>query len=188
MDRGNIASYSMYINFETAALNLCGLPPFTTSTLFGFTWCISSSADLAILFLICIQKLFTGNQICLWQLPTCSNGKAFVTELAHLIQFTADGAAIEPIALNTLMVMSALFLQKPNANYELDAQLLCSCLQWHLNLWFKGEFTTVMISTALGDSLIFMKEKCINAAVRCLAPACECMWSSQFKSCYWFSF
>ena len=49
--------------------------------------------------------------------PTGSTGKAFVLELALLIQSFVDGAAIEPFALKALMVMPALLLQKPKFDF-----------------------------------------------------------------------
>ena len=53
--------------------------------------------------------------------PTGGTGKAFVSELALLIQSFADGAAIEPFALKALMVMPVLLLQIRSARSRLHS-------------------------------------------------------------------
>ena len=105
--------------------------------------------------------------------PDDTTGKAFVTQLAHLLQSLADGSAIETL-LKALLVMPALLMQNTNVDSKLDSLLLCSCLQQHLDLWLEVEFMAlfmrgrtcmqdhncllgihilvVMISTVLGDS------------------------------------
>ena len=71
-------------------------------------------------------------------IPTGATGKAFVSELAFLIQSFADGSAIEPFVLKTLMVMLALLLQKPQVYFKLDSHLVRSCFHRRLDLWLKG--------------------------------------------------
>ena len=71
-------------------------------------------------------------------IPTDATGKAFVSELAFLIQSFADGSAIEPFALKALMVIPTLLLQKPKVDSKLYSRLVRSCLQKHLGLWLKG--------------------------------------------------
>ena len=124
--------------FCDSALNLCSLPSFVATTLSDFTWHNSSGADLAILFDDLYSKIVHWRPN-LFTVPTGSTGKAFVSELALLIQ-SFDGAAIEPFALKVLMVMPALLLQKPKFDSKLDSHLVCSCLQRHLDLWLNGEF------------------------------------------------
>ena len=131
--------------------------------------------------------------ISLFRIPTGSTGRAFVAELAHLIQSFADGAAIEPFVLKALMVMPALLLQKPSVDSKLDTHLLRSCLQHRLDLWLNGEFMALfneglVIQTHIssrppyfrcddqhhsGRFAHLMMEGRVNAALRCLAPACD---------------
>ena len=137
MDRDNVQYVCPFC--DSAALNLRALPSFTSSILSDFTWRNSSSADLVVLF----DDLYSQSvhwRPNLFRIPTGSTGRAFVAELAHLIQSFADGAAIEPFVLKALMVMPALLLQKPNVDSKLDSRLLRSCLQRCLDLWLKGEF------------------------------------------------
>ena len=130
----------------------------------------------------------------MFRVPTGSTGRAFVAELAHLIQSFADGAAIEPFVLKSLMVMPALLLQKPSVDSKLDTHLLRSCLQRRLDLWLKGEFMALfneglVIQTRIssrppyfrcddqhhsGRFAHLMMEGRVNAALRCLALACDC--------------
>ena len=70
-------------------------------------WRNSSDADLAILFDESCSKIVHWRPN-LFMVLTGSTGKAFVSELALLIQSFADGATNEPFAL----VMPALLLQK----------------------------------------------------------------------------
>ena len=49
----------------------------------------------SLFLMICILKLFIGNQICIIMVPTGSAGKAFVSELTLLIQSFSDRAAID---------------------------------------------------------------------------------------------
>ena len=122
--------------------------------------------------------------------PTGSTGKAFVSELALLIQSYADGAAIEPFALKALMVMPALLLQKPKFDSKLDSRLVRSCLQRHLALWLNGDFMALFNEGLVLQNHIssrppyshcddqhrsgrfahLMMEGRVNAALRCLAP------------------
>ena len=79
--------------YDPAVLNLCGLPPFTSSTLSDFTWCNSSCVNLAIRFDDLYSKIVHW-QPNLFMVHIGCSGKAFVIELAHLIQPFADGAGI----------------------------------------------------------------------------------------------
>ena len=126
--------------------------------------------------------------------PTGSTGKAFVSELALLIQSFADYAAIEPFALKALMVMPTLLLQKPKFDSKLDSRLVRSCLQRLLDLWLNGEFMALFNEGLVLQNHIFsrppysccddqhrsgrfshlMMEDRVNAALRCLAPTCNC--------------
>ena len=107
---------------DSASLNLHNLPSFVATSLSDFTWRNSSGANLAILFDDLYSKIVHWRPN-LFMVPTGSTGKAFVSELALLIQSFADGAAIEPFALKALMVMPALLLQKPKFDSKLDSRL-----------------------------------------------------------------
>ena len=50
----------------------------------------------------------------LFQVPSGSAGKAFVTELAHLYQAYTDGSSLESVALKACTVAPILLLQKPS--------------------------------------------------------------------------
>ena len=89
--------------------------------------------------------------------------------------------------------MPALLLQKPSVDSKLDTRLLCFCLQRRLDLWLKGEFMALFneglaIQTHnssrppyfrcddqhhSGRFAHLMMEGRVNAALRCLAPACD---------------
>ena len=190
MDRDDVPYVAMSF-CDSAIMNLHSLPSFTSSILSDFTWRNSSSADLA---MTCTPKLFTGDQTCLWYPLHGSTGKAFVSELALLIQSFADGAVIEPFTLKALMVMPVLLLQKPKTDSKLDSHLLRSCLQRRLDLWLKGEFMALFNEGLVlqnhvssrppfsccddqhrsGRFAHLMMEGRVNAALRCLAPTCDC--------------
>ena len=70
---------------DSATMNLRSLPSFTSSTLSDFTWRNSSSADLALLFDDLYSKVVHW-QPNLFVVPAGGTGKAFVSELALLIQ------------------------------------------------------------------------------------------------------
>ena len=126
--------------------------------------------------------------------PTDSTGKAIISETAHLIQSFADSAAIEPFTLKALMVIPALLLQKPKFYSKLDSRLVRSCLQRHLDLWLNGEFMALFneglilqnhISSrppyshcddqhSSGRFAHLMMEGRVDAALRYLAPTCNC--------------
>ena len=126
--------------------------------------------------------------------PTGSTGKAFVSELALLIQSFTDGTATEPFALKALMAMPALLLQKPKFDSKLDSRLVCFCLQRRLDLWLNGEFMALLNEGLVLQNHISsrppysrcddqhhsggfnhsMMEGRVNAALRCLAPTCNC--------------
>ena len=50
----------------------------------------------------------------LFQVPSGSTGKAFVSELAHLFQVYADSSSLECIAVKATTIMQILLLQKPS--------------------------------------------------------------------------
>ena len=65
MERDNVLNVCLF--FNSAALNIHGLPPFTSSLLSDFTLCNSSGTDLTILFDDLCSTLFI--EIYLWYLP-----------------------------------------------------------------------------------------------------------------------
>ena len=191
MDRDDVSYVCPFCDF--AFLNLHSLPSFVTTTLSDFTWRNSLGADLAILFDDLYSKIVHWRPN-LFMVPTGSTGKAFVLELALLIQSFADGAAIEPFTLKAVMVMPALLLQKPKFDSKLDSRLVHSCLQRRPDLWLKGDFMALFNDGQVLQNHIFsrppysrcddqhrsgrfahlMMEGRVNAALRCLAPTCNC--------------
>ena len=89
------------------ATTLRGLPSFTPTVLSNLLWRNSSITDLHTLFDDLYSKIVHWRHN-LFLIPTGASGKAFVSELAFLIQSFADGLAIEPFALKALMVMPGL--------------------------------------------------------------------------------
>ena len=52
----------------------------------------------------------------LFKVPSGKAGKAFVTEIDHLLCANAEAEALEAIALKAAMILPALLLQKPSAS------------------------------------------------------------------------
>ena len=191
MDRDDVPYVCPFC--DSASLNLRSLPSFVTTTLSDFSWRNSLGADLATLFDDLYSKIVHWRPN-LFMVPTGSTGKAFVSELALLIQSYADGAAIAPFALKALMVMPALLLQKPKFDSKLDSRLVRSCLQRRLDLWLNGDFMALFNEGLVLQNHIssrppyshcddqhrsgrfahLMMEGRVNAALRCLAPSCNC--------------
>ena len=48
-------------------------------------------------------------------IPSGTSGKEFVLEMARLFTSFAERSSLEPIALQTVMTMPALLLQKPHS-------------------------------------------------------------------------
>ena len=69
--------------------------------------------------------------------PSGSEGKYFVQEMAQLFQGYADGSANESFALTAAMVMPSLLLQKPHDQSKAKDHV--ACLKRRLNAWKKGE-------------------------------------------------
>ena len=90
--------------------------------------------------------MFTGNQICLGYQQVALHSRASVAESAHFIQSFVDGAAIDPFVLKALMGLC----------------LLC----FYRNL--------MLIQNLMHASSALASSNIINAALRCLAPACDC--------------
>ena len=72
----------------------------------------------------------------LFQVPSGSAGKAFVTELAHLYQAYTDGSSLESVALKACTVAPILLLQKPSRTSKSKDHV--NHLQRRLDLWDKG--------------------------------------------------
>ena len=87
------------------------------------------------------------NQIVHWKanlfrVPSGSNGKKFVSELARLFQAFADASALETTALKAAMTLPALVLQKPHAKSKVREHI--SCLERRLSLWGEGNITELL--------------------------------------------
>ena len=69
-------------------------------------------------------------------------GKAFVSEVAHLLLAYAEAGALEAIALNAAMIIPALLLQKPSASSK--AKDHTQCLDWQLKLRREGDISSLI--------------------------------------------
>ena len=78
----------------------------------------------------------------LFRVPSGSNGKKFVSELARLFQAFADASALETVALKAAMTLPALVLQKPHAKSKVREHI--SCLKRRLSLWREGNITELL--------------------------------------------
>ena len=78
----------------------------------------------------------------LFQIPSGSAGKAFVTELAHLYQAYADGSSLEGVAMKACMVAPILLLQKSSRTSKSKDHV--NHLQRRLDLWHKGEVQSLI--------------------------------------------
>ena len=71
----------------------------------------------------------------LFQIPSGSTGKAFVTELARLYQVYADGSSLESMSMKACTVAPILLLQKPSRTSKSKDHV--NHLQRRLDLWHK---------------------------------------------------
>ena len=74
--------------------------------------------------------------------PYGKAGKAFATEIAHLLRAYAEAGALEAIALKTAMMLPALLLQKPSASSK--AKDHTQCLDRRLKLWREGDINSLV--------------------------------------------
>ena len=74
--------------------------------------------------------------------PYGKAGKAFVTEIAHLLCAYGEARALEAIALKTAMILPALLLQKPSASSK--AKDHTQCLDRRLKLWREGNINSLV--------------------------------------------
>ena len=75
----------------------------------------------------------------LFQVPSGSAGKAFVSELARLFQAYADSSSLECIAMKAITVMPILLLQKPSRTSKSKDH--STHLQRRMELWLDGNYT-----------------------------------------------
>ena len=78
----------------------------------------------------------------LFQIPSGSSGKAFVTELARLYQAYADGSDLETIAIKACTVAPILLLQKPYRTSKSKDHV--KHLQRRLDMWHNGEIESLI--------------------------------------------
>jgi len=78
----------------------------------------------------------------LFQIPTGSAGKLFVTELAILLDAFAKNHRTSDFAMKAAMVLPALCLQKPSRNSK--AKDHAACLERRLALWKSGDIASLV--------------------------------------------
>ena len=71
-----------------------------------------------------------------FQVPSGSSGRAFVSELARLFRAYADCSSLESIAMKAISVMQTLLLQKPSRTSKSRDHV--KHLQRRLDLWTNG--------------------------------------------------
>ena len=99
----------------------------------------------------CYDKVIHWRKV-LFKLPSGKSGRAFVSEVCRLFNANANGAALECVALNAVMIMPVWLLQKPyhrSKNHEM--KVLFSLLV----VWLPG---VVEISTLWSRRAEFYKE------------------------------
>ena len=87
------------------------------------------------------------NEVIHWRcnvflVPSGTTGKAFVSELARLMQSYADGSSLESIAMEAGTIAQTLLLQKPNRKSKSKEHV--THLQRRLNLWHKGDIQSLL--------------------------------------------
>ena len=78
----------------------------------------------------------------IFQVPSGSSGKAFVSELARLFQAYADSSSLESIAMKAVTVMQTLLLQKPSRASKSKDHV--THLQRRLELWTNGDIQELL--------------------------------------------
>ena len=78
----------------------------------------------------------------LFQVPSGSSGKAFVSELARLFQAYADSSSLECIAMKAITVIQIVLLQKPSRTSKSKDHV--KHLQRRLDLWLQGDLETLL--------------------------------------------
>ena len=76
-----------------------------------------------------------------FQIPTGSTGKAFVSEVARLFQAYADNSSLESIAMKAVTVLQVLLLQKPSRISKSSDHV--HHLRRRLDLWKKGDIASL---------------------------------------------
>ena len=87
------------------------------------------------------------NEVIHWRrnvflVPSGTTGKAFVSELARLMQSYADGSSLESIAMKAGTIAQTLLLQKPNRKSKSKEHV--THLQRRLKLWHKGDIQSLL--------------------------------------------
>ena len=77
-----------------------------------------------------------------FQVPSGTTGRAFVSELAHLMHSYADGSSLESIAMKAGTIAQVLLLQKPSRKSKSKEHV--THLQRRLNLWHKGDIQSLL--------------------------------------------
>ena len=78
----------------------------------------------------------------LFQVPSGSSGRAFVSELARLFQAYADSSSLECIAMKATTVMQILLLQKPSRTSKSKDHV--AHLQRRMELWSDGDIQALL--------------------------------------------
>ena len=78
----------------------------------------------------------------LFQVPSGSTGKAFVSELARLFQAYADNSSLEGIAMKATTLMQILLLQKPSRTSKSKDHV--AHLQRRMELWLYGDIQALL--------------------------------------------
>ena len=78
----------------------------------------------------------------IFQVPSGSAGKAFVLELARLLQAYADSSSLECIAMKAITIAQVLLLQKPSRSSKSKDH--AAHLQRRLELWREGDIPSLL--------------------------------------------
>ena len=76
--------------------------------------------------------------------PSGKAGKAFLSELARLFRAYGEGTTLESVTLTAVMIMPALFLQKPHLSSKTRDHV--ACLQRRLISWQEGNIDNPELS------------------------------------------
>jgi hypothetical protein len=112
------------------------LPPFTQAHLPTFKWDDIDGCIMSDIIDKCYDKIVHWHRN-LFKVPSGIAGKAFVGEIAQLLNAFANALALEAVAFKTTMVMPALLLQKSHRKSK--AKKHASHLSRRLTMWNSGK-------------------------------------------------
>jgi len=117
------------------------LPEFLLISAPTFVWGDIDEESFVHSMCCCYDEVIHWRKV-LFKLPSGKSGRAFVSEVCRLFNANANGAALECVALNAVMIMLVLLLQKPyhrSKNHENIVQLTC-----RLAAWCSGDIDTLV--------------------------------------------